>query len=164
MEINKSTGRCSWHIMRSHNPSVELLRLVVTCSLRGISIAESQLHRPRFLQAKSPTSKKNWRYRILGYLQRSSKWHQRNKDFFFNVPMINDSVLKKQRETAVFFVKFHWDFASENMTLLCDPRCGCDRPDESRSRSPRRCQWPRFHGFHLSGSPQEIEVHSMNSS
>lgn len=36
---------------------------------------------------------------------------------FFNVPMINDSDIKKQRETDVSFVKFHWDFASENMTL-----------------------------------------------
>ena len=31
--------------------------------------------------------------------------------------MINDSDIKKQRETDVSFVKFHWDFASENMTL-----------------------------------------------
>ena len=52
-------------------------------------------------------------------------------------------------------VKFHLAEILPTWDPLCDPRCGCDRPDESRSRSPRRCQWPRFGRIHrpLAGSP-----------
>lgn len=93
----------------------------------------------------------------------SSKWHQRNKDCFQRA---NDQWFryKKAKRDWCFFFEISLRFCMRKHDPLCDPRCGCDRPDESRSRSPRRCQWPRFHGFHLSGSPQEIEVHSMNSS
>lgn len=95
-------------------------------SFRGAVEACGDMQFARNQHCRKPASQTKIFTSVVSHLKKNLKISHRNLylqngtngiKIVFNVPMINDSDIKKQRETDVFFLKFHWDFAWENMTL-----------------------------------------------